>query len=321
MNNMALFGIPMIGADICGFQDNTTEELCGRWIQVGAFSPFSRSHNIRKVVPQELYRWESVAEISRSVLKLRYELLPYLYTLMYNAHAYGRTVHNAMWMHFASDGNAFFQDKQYMWSDGILFTPVLSQGASVVTGYFPQGLWYSLFDDTFIDSSDGGKFVSIETPFDKTNVHVRGGTVIPKQDFAMTTSALRKSPFSLLLALDTNGEASGELFLDDGVQIDIYLSSVISYEVADNILVSKVSTNTYESDVELRSIKIVGKLNGLEGEDISCKASVVVAGETVREMTSTRATYGDLYSIVFQLDAQDTRPIKTVSNFVMTWTC
>lgn len=217
MNNMALFGLPMVGADICGFAGDTTEQLCNRWIQVGAFSPFSRNHNIDNAIPQELYRWDSVAASSRLVLSLRYRLLPLLYTLMFNAHFFGNTVHNAMWMHFPHDVHAHASNYQYMWGGALLFTPVVQEDATSVQGYFPVGLWYSLLDDTHIDCSTAGKFVTLDTPADTTNVHIRGGHIVPMQDYHNTTEGVRASPFILMVALGQYQVAGGSLFIDDGI--------------------------------------------------------------------------------------------------------
>ena len=72
-----LFGIPMVGSDVCGFQGNTDEELCNRWMMLGAFLPFFRNHNQRGALSQEPFRWDSVANASRTAIGIRYSLLPY----------------------------------------------------------------------------------------------------------------------------------------------------------------------------------------------------------------------------------------------------
>merc|ERR1712072_920130 len=111
---MALFGVPMTGADICGFLDDTNEELCARWIEVGAFYPFVRDHSALNTIPQELYRWDSVAEAARNVLSMRYQMLPYIYTLFYNAHTSGELVTRALWANFPSDARTIGIDGQFM---------------------------------------------------------------------------------------------------------------------------------------------------------------------------------------------------------------
>lgn len=72
-----IFQIPFVGADTCGFNEDTTEELCNRWMQLSAFAPFYRNHNTKGATSQEPYVWESVTNASRVAIAVRYSLLPY----------------------------------------------------------------------------------------------------------------------------------------------------------------------------------------------------------------------------------------------------
>eukprot|EP00892_Ulva_mutabilis_P001883 jgi/Ulvmu1/11696/UM008_0106.1 len=90
-------GAPVVGADICGFMGSTTPELCARWISVGSFYTFTRSHSTHDAIPQELYRWPEVARAARNALSLRYQLLPHLYSALAHTHACGGTVMRPIW--------------------------------------------------------------------------------------------------------------------------------------------------------------------------------------------------------------------------------
>lgn len=276
-----LFGIPAIGADICGFLDNTTEELCARWIEVGAFYPFSRNHNALGSADQELYLWPSVATASRFALGIRYQILPYLYTLFYEAHASGETVARSLWLNFPSDKGTYHIDSQFMLGSGLLISPVVTQGATSVEAYFPQGYWYDFTTHQLVvDASAGPKTLVLSTPLTSVNVHILGGTVLPLQSAATTTAAARQTPFRLVVALCPQGGAIGELFVDDGVQLDSAIASnslLVQYKASSfNSLVGTVVRNLYPaaSKMMLNQVQVLGVRTTpvsatLNGKDVS----------------------------------------------------
>jgi len=87
------FNDAQVGADICGFNGDSNEELCLRWMELGSFYPYARNHNGIGYREQDPAVWgDDFADKARSVLRVRYTLLPYLYTLFYQAHAKGARV-------------------------------------------------------------------------------------------------------------------------------------------------------------------------------------------------------------------------------------
>uniref|UniRef100_A0A671Y7K2 alpha-glucosidase n=1 Tax=Sparus aurata TaxID=8175 RepID=A0A671Y7K2_SPAAU len=208
MMEFSLFGIPYTGADICGFFNPSEYELCLRWMQLGAFYPYSRNHNGKDPVSWD----ERFANVSRDVLNIRYTLLPYLYTLMYEAHVKGSTVVRPLLHEFVDDKNTYGVHKQFLWGPAFLITPAL--GVTTVDGYVPDALWYDYY--TAKDIGVRRQMLTMNTPLEHINLHIRGGYIIPWQKAEPNTFFSRKNPLGLIVALSDSNTAQGSLFWDDG---------------------------------------------------------------------------------------------------------
>ncbi|NWS82756.1 MGA protein, partial [Toxostoma redivivum] len=156
-------------------------------------------------------------EISRNVLNIRYTLLPYLYTLLYDAHAHGSTVVRPLLHEFVEDRETWDMDKQFLWGPALLISPVLTENDVSVIAYFPNARWYDYHTDT--DTGFRGQFQNLSAPLEHINLHIRGGHILPWQAPANTTAFSRKNPMGLTVALDDALFAEGHLYWDDGVRI------------------------------------------------------------------------------------------------------
>ncbi|KAJ5216987.1 hypothetical protein N7468_009995 [Penicillium chermesinum] len=217
--SFSLFGIPMFGVDTCGFQGNADEELCNRWMQLSAFFPFYRNHNTLGAASQEPYVWSSVIDATKTAMKIRYAILPYFYTLFHQAHTTGSTVMRALAWEFPTDPSLAAVDTQFLLGPSLMVIPVLAQGATSVKGVFPGvkhgERWYDWYNQTAVIAQPGVN-TTIDAPLGHIPVYVRGGSILPMQEPALTTRDSRASDWSLLTALSSKGAATGNLYLDDG---------------------------------------------------------------------------------------------------------
>ncbi|XP_071751949.2 sucrase-isomaltase, intestinal [Centroberyx gerrardi] len=245
MMEFSLFGIPYTGADICGFFSSAQYEMCLRWMQLGAFYPYSRNHNGKGSPRQDPVAWNSTfSEASRDVLNIRYTLLPYLYTLMFEAHSKGSTVVRPLLHEFVNEKATWDIHKQFLWGPALLITPALDQGAMYVDGYVPDARWYDYH--TAEDVGVRGHVVTMATPLDHINLHIRGGHILPWQKPENNTHYSRRNPLGLIVALSDSGTAQGSLFWDDGEGIDTYEKGehlLTSFTAASNQLSSHVLHN------------------------------------------------------------------------------
>ncbi|KAK3710118.1 hypothetical protein LTR37_010549 [Vermiconidia calcicola] len=225
----ALFQMPMVGSDICGFGGNVTETLCARWATLGAFYPFMRNHNGDTSLPQEFYLWDSVAEAARTALDIRYRLLDYIYTALQKQHTDGTPILNPMFFIYPEDRKTFGRQLQFFYGDSLLVSPVTKENATSVDIYLPDDRFYDFYTGATVEG-EGAEITLDNIGFTEIPLHVRGGSIIPmRRASGYTTTDVRQQPFRVLIAPDRKGKATGSLYLDDGDSIKQPATSHINF--------------------------------------------------------------------------------------------
>jgi len=222
--SLGLAGLTNSGADVGGFFGNPDPELLTRWYQLGAFYPFFRGHAHLETKRREPWLFgEPWTSRIRSALRLRYQMLPTTYTLFRAANLTGEPVMRPMWYTFPEDEESFSEDKQFMFGPGVMVRPVLEAGAQDVELYLPQGpLWYDFWDGSLVQAPSGwlgGSKSRFRVPvtIERIPVYIKGGSIIVRRDRERrSTAAMAEDPVTIVVALDSEGKASGDLYMDDG---------------------------------------------------------------------------------------------------------
>ncbi|MGA8103848.1 MAG: glycoside hydrolase family 31 protein [Candidatus Acidiferrales bacterium] len=180
--NFELSGIPNWTTDIGGFvtgnpDDPSYRELFIRWFEYGTFCPIFRVHGTRTTNTNELWSYGPEAqEILTSFDRLRYRLMPYIYSVAWMTTSKGYTPMRPLVMDFRTDVTAQNVSDQFSFGPSILVNPVTEAGATSRHLYLPDARWYDFWDGT---SLAGGKWVDASAPLNRIPLYVRAGSLVP----------------------------------------------------------------------------------------------------------------------------------------------
>jgi alpha-glucosidase len=219
--NMGLSGMPFVGVDLGGFEGDTHAELLARWTQVGALYPFCRNHAMSGTARQEPWQFgPEIEAICRRYIEFRYQLLPYLYNLFYQAARTGVPIMRPLVWHYPKDATTFNLNDQFMLGPDLLVAPILLPGLCARTVYLPKGTWYRWRAgghagqaDADIESFEGPAHVTADAPLEEMPLFVRGGALIPMWPLAQHTGAINRAGLSLHV---WPGKGQLDFYEDDG---------------------------------------------------------------------------------------------------------
>ncbi len=239
LTNLSVSGVPFVGADVGGFAGMPSGELYARWLEAASFTPFFRSHS--EISQPNKEPWEYGADferINRATIELRYQFLPYLYTLFYEHERTGEPVMRPLWYEYPNDSETYLNDDEYLVGKDLLVAPIIREGQRKRNVYFPKGDDWR--DWQTGELYKGGTTKEIAAPIEKLPLFVRVGAVVPTQPIVQNTTEMPKADLTLNVAagIAPNKTELAEIFQDagDGYEYQTNARRIIKIEHSAGIL-------------------------------------------------------------------------------------
>jgi len=275
--NMGLSGVAFVGCDIGGFAGNATAELFARWMQVGMLYPLMRGHSAMSTAQHEPWVFgDRTEKICREYINLRYQLLPYIYTLFWEAATRGRPILRPLLYHFPRDRATYHLYDQVLLGPSLMAAPVYRPGVEHRAVYLPEGTWYDWWTG---ECYDGPMHILAYAPLERMPLYVRGGGIIA---IAPVRQFVSEEPLESLKMRIWPGSGEWTLYEDDGH----------SFEHEKGVR----ATTNYK--VYLEGEKIIVEIAAREGQFLISEREVIVEVVGVGEQRFTddgtvrRLTFG-----------------------------
>lgn len=304
--NFAVSGIPYWTMDIGGFcvedryvkaqalfnetgkeNDDLKEwrELNTRWYQFGAFAPLFRAHGqwpfreVYNIAPEGHPAYESIVAYT----KLRYSLMPYIYSLAGKTYFDDYTIMRPMVMDFGSDKNTLNLQDQYMFGPALLVAPVYKYGARSREVYFPENtVWHDFYTGKRVD---GGQTMTVDAPYGRIPLFVRAGSILPMGGDIQSTAEESSEPVTLIVYAGADGAFT--LYEDEGTNYNYekgrYSMIPMKYDSATSTLSIGDRKGSYDGMKENRVFNVVkidaasprGASHNLQGKYVSYDGKAV----------------------------------------------
>jgi alpha-glucosidase len=246
---LGLSGQPFNGPDIGGFCENSNAELLAQWTAVGVYFPFVRNHNTKGTVDQEPWAFEGkVLDVCRTAINRRYMLMPYIYTCFREASVDGMPVMRPLFMSNPKDLSLRSEDRAFLLGPDLMVRPQWAAEVAQPDG----GSWQPFTLEDHTDSY-------------QAELRQRPGSIIPLANLAQSTADMRTDSLTLLVCVDANGQAEGQLYEDAGDGFDYQKGQYRLTEMKAVKLKNQLKVTLTQKDGQLAPVQRqlrIGYVNG-----------------------------------------------------------
>ncbi|MEK7434978.1 MAG: glycoside hydrolase family 31 protein [Cyanobacteriota bacterium] len=255
IQNLGISGVSFVGNDVGGFGGDASKELFAKWIQLGVFTPFFRTHSMKNTKNQEPWSFgEDVEENVREYIKLRYKLLPYLYSCFYESHIKGTPIVKPLFWFNQNDEKTYLFPYQFYFGNNIMVA-LNKPNQDYVSVYLPEGKWIDFYDNIIFE---GKQEIVVKCGWKKLPIFIKMDSIIPM----IKEQSYSSMDFFKEVELHVYVEKKAEFLFyeDDGDTYDYEKGNFILR----NIIVEKDDDKIKTEILEVNKSKYISKISNFK---------------------------------------------------------